>query len=70
MKDIHSPIRTEIKRLLQARGKSAEKVAYEVGMSKEFLYAYLRGQKKASLESLVKIADGLDVKLKDLLPDL
>jgi transcriptional regulator with XRE-family HTH domain len=70
MQDPHLQIRTRIKKLLQIRGKSAEKVAFEIGMSKEFMYAYLRGDKKASLESLIKIAEGLDVKLKDLLPDI
>jgi transcriptional regulator with XRE-family HTH domain len=70
MRDPHTHIRSTVKRLLQERGKSAEKLAYESDLSKEFVYAYLRGAKKASLESLIKIAEGLDVKLKDLLPDI
>jgi transcriptional regulator with XRE-family HTH domain len=71
MKKLHSHIRSTIKRLLRQRGISAEKLAYEVGISKGFIYGYLKGDEKhsnISVNTLALIADGLEVEVKDLLP--
>ena len=59
----------KIRLALKERGKSAERLALELGMSSSFLYAFLNGRKGITLETLVRIADGLDLKLKDLMPD-
>jgi len=42
MNKARKQVANRIKALLLARGISAEKLAYEVGMSKGFLYAFLR----------------------------
>jgi transcriptional regulator with XRE-family HTH domain len=71
MKKLHAHIRSRLKALLRQRGISAEKLAYSVGVSKGFIYGYLRGDEKhsnISLNVLYKLADGLDVTVKDLLP--
>jgi transcriptional regulator with XRE-family HTH domain len=71
MKKLHAHIRTTLKRLLRQRGISAEKLAYEVGVSKGFIYGYLKGDAKhgnISLNVLAKLAEGLEVEVKDLLP--
>lgn len=58
-----------LKRLLSAKGISAEKLAYEIGMSKGFLYAFLRGEKNMTIDSLERLAEGLDVKIRDFFPE-
>jgi transcriptional regulator with XRE-family HTH domain len=68
-KNIHSQIRKKIERLLKQRNKSAEKLAFEIGVSKSMVYGYLHGDHLAGVETLQKIAEGLEVKLKDLFPD-
>jgi len=70
MKNVHAHIRKTIKAHLESKGISAEKLAYESGVSKGFLYGYLAGtSKNISIDMLVMIAEGLEVPLKDLLPD-
>jgi|GEM_PF-6719393 len=71
MKKLHDHIRGQLKARLKAKGISAEKLAYEVGISKGFIYGYLKGDEKhrnISVTVLNKLAEGLDVSLKDLLP--
>ena len=71
MKKLHAHIRSRIKALLRQRGISAEKLAYEVGVSKGFIYGYLKGDAKhgnISLNTLHRLAEGLEVSVKDLLP--
>ena len=47
---------------------TAEKLAYEIGMSKGYLSNFLQGKKGISLDTLKRIADGLEVKVRDLFP--
>jgi transcriptional regulator with XRE-family HTH domain len=68
-KKLHGQIASRIRELLIQRGKSAEKLAYEIGISKQMLYYYLSGKRGARLETLEKISKGLDVRIKDLFPD-
>lgn len=68
MSNVHAKIAARIKVLLKEQGKSAEKLAFETGLSKSFLYRYLRGDVKAGVETLETVAKGLDVKLRDLFP--
>lgn len=56
-----------IQKYLNKRSKSAEKLAYEIGMSKSFIYEFLRGEKDMTLHYLQLIADGLEIDAKDLL---
>ena len=69
MKNLPKIVAKNIQKLLVERNKSAEKLAYEIGMSKSFVYEFLRGEKDMTLTSLQKVADGLDVEARDLLND-
>jgi transcriptional regulator with XRE-family HTH domain len=72
MKNPNVQIRAKIKALLKSKGKSAEKLAFESEVSKAFLYGYLAGAKNhadVGLKTLAKIAEGLEVSLKDLMPE-
>ncbi len=69
MQNPNSHIRKTIKILLAQKGISAEKLAYECGVSKGFLYGYLAGNSKnISVDILNKIASGLEVPLRSLFP--
>jgi len=71
MKNPNIHIRAKIKALLKDQGKSAEKLAFESEVSKAFVYGYLAGAKNhedVGIRTLAKLAEGLDVSLKDLLP--
>ena len=72
MRNPNVQIRAKIKALLKAKGISAEKLAFESDVSKAFLYGYLAGAKNhedVGVRTLAKIAEGLEVPLKDLMPD-
>ena len=72
MKNPNVHIRARIKALLKAKGISAEKLAFESEISKAFIYGYLENKPKhgdIGLSTLAKIAEGLEVPLKDLMPD-
>jgi transcriptional regulator with XRE-family HTH domain len=47
---------------------TAEKLAYEIGMSKGYLSDFLTGKKGIQIVTLERIAKGLEVKLRDLIP--
>lgn len=55
-----------IKTLREAKGISAEKLAYSCGLSKTALSYIERCLKEPKLSTLEKIAYGLDISLKDL----
>jgi transcriptional regulator with XRE-family HTH domain len=66
MKKSQTRVALNIRKLLAEKGKSAEKLAYEIAMSKAYLYNFLNGQKGILLENLDRIADGLDVDIEKL----
>ena len=71
MKNPNVHIRARIKALLKAKGISAEKLAFECDVSKAFLYGYLAGAKNhqdVGVRTLAKIAEGLEVELRELVP--
>ena len=55
-----------IRRILEKQNKAAVELAADLEMSESFLYAFLNGRKGVTLETLVRIADGLKVKVRDL----
>lgn len=59
-------VASRIKALLAQKGKSPERLALEIGMSKSYLYAFLSGKKDITIKSLQRIAEGLDVEVEDL----
>lgn len=72
MRNPNVQIRAKIKALLKTKGISAEKLAFESDVSKAFLYGYLAGAKNhadVGIKTLAKIAEGLEVPLKSLMPD-
>jgi transcriptional regulator with XRE-family HTH domain len=66
---INAEVAKRIRRFLKKKALSGEKLAYEIGMSKGYLSNFLRGKKGMSLETLERIAEGLEVPIKDLMPD-
>jgi transcriptional regulator with XRE-family HTH domain len=66
-KNLQTRITNKIKEKLTKEGKSPEKLAFEIGMSKSYLYAFLGGRKDIILKNLERIADGLEVDVKELL---
>ena len=67
VKKIQSKIVSRIQSLLAKKHWSAEKLAKEIGMSKSYIYAVIRYEKGIGLDTLERIAKGLDVKVKDLI---
>ncbi|GEM_PF-467805 len=55
-----------IAELAAKRRASIEKIAYEGGVSKGYLYDIVRGNGNPSLVILLRIAEALEVKLTDL----
>ncbi|MBX7147716.1 helix-turn-helix domain-containing protein [bacterium] len=53
--------------LTAKRGVSLEKVAYEGGVSKGYLYDLIRGKGNPSLLILSRISSSLEVEIKDLI---
>lgn len=65
---IYGQIAKKVKAELRRQGKTAEKLAYESDLSKALVYFLLAGKTRVSIHSLKKIADGLEVPLKNLIP--
>ena len=57
---------TRIRALIKARKTTAEKVAYESGISKSYLSAVLRCRKSPTIRILDRIAKTLEVDVKEL----
>jgi transcriptional regulator with XRE-family HTH domain len=67
MKNLSKKAVSNIKKLLSEQTKTPETLAYEISMSKSFMYDFLNGKSDISLHNLQKIADGLEVKADELL---
>lgn len=67
MKNLSRLVAKNIKRILAEQSKTAETLAYEIAMSKSFLYDFLKGNCDMSIGNLQKIAEGLEVDVKELL---
>ena len=67
MKNLPKKTAATIKKLLAEQNKTPETLAYEIGMSKSFMYDFLNGKSDISLGNLQKIADGLEVTADELL---
>lgn len=61
----NAKVASNIRKILTSKGKSAEKLAYEIGMSKAYMYDFLNGKKDIRLQNLQRIADGLDVGIEE-----
>ena len=69
MAKLSKSVAKRLKAVLKQRDKSAEKLALEIGMSTGFIYEFLNGKKDVSLTTLERIAEGLDVSPRDLMPE-
>ncbi|MCK5240822.1 helix-turn-helix transcriptional regulator [bacterium] len=67
MKNLPKKTAATIKKLLAEQNKTPETLAYEIGMSKSFMYDFLNGKSDICLRNLQKIADGLEVTADELL---
>lgn len=65
MKNLPSQVASKIKNMLMQQHKTAEKLAYEIGMSKGYLSEFLNGKKDITLKNLQRLAEGLDVDPKE-----
>jgi len=66
---VQAKVTANIRKILDRKGMSAERLAHETGMSKAYLYDFLNGNKDALLITLEKIANGLDVTVEDFFKD-
>jgi len=62
---IETKVAKIIRQHLKKKGMTQEKLAYEIGMSKGYLSNFLNGKKGMSLSTLQKLADGLQVGIKN-----
>jgi transcriptional regulator with XRE-family HTH domain len=69
MEKIYAEVAARLRRALKRQGKSAEKLAFEIGLSKAQMYFLLSGKRRVTLHTLERIAEGLEIKLRDLLPE-
>ena len=55
-----------IRKLIKHRATTAEQVAFVAGISKSYLSAVLRCKKSPTIKTLAKIAEALEVDIKEL----
>ncbi len=63
---IEKRLSDKIKILIKKQGITAEKVAFIAGISKSYLSAVLRCKKSPTVRTLAKIAEALEVDIKEL----
>jgi transcriptional regulator with XRE-family HTH domain len=66
---LHAHVARRIRDKLRAKGMSAEKLALEIEMSRGYIYEFLNGKKNITIDTLQRIADGLEIKIRDLFPE-
>ncbi|MCL5674492.1 MAG: helix-turn-helix transcriptional regulator [Candidatus Omnitrophica bacterium] len=64
--NIKKAIGIRIRELRKERGLSQENLAERAHLHPTYISSVERGERNISLESIKKIADGLDIKIKDL----
>lgn len=56
----------QVAKIRKSRGLSQEQLAYKCGFDRTYVGTIERGEKSATINSIVKIAQGLNITLKDL----
>ncbi|HIY47721.1 MAG TPA: helix-turn-helix domain-containing protein [Candidatus Alistipes faecigallinarum] len=56
----------QVAKIRKSRGLSQEQLAYKCGFDRTYVGTIERGEKSATINSIVKIARGLEITLKDL----
>lgn len=64
--DIKKEIGARIRQLRKEKGLSQENLAERAHLHPTYISSVERGERNVSLDSIKKIADGLNVKIKDL----
>ncbi len=67
MQDINKTVSENIRRFRQAKGLSQERLAFKAGLHRAYIGQIERGEKKIGLTNLEKIANALDLAVKDFL---
>lgn len=65
---VYRGIGQRIRKELERRDISAEKLAFEIDLGKSQLYLFLNGKRRVTIHTLERIAKGLEVSLRDLMP--
>lgn len=65
MKTIHRRLSANLKRLVKAKGYTAERLAFEAGINKGNLSRVISGNQGASLDLIQKLADTLEVDVSE-----
>ena len=55
-----------VRQIREAQGLSLRKLALMVGMDYKYLFSIEHGEANATIDVLAKIADGLNIELRDL----
>ncbi len=63
----HLELGERIQKLRKANNLTRDQLASKAGLSSKFLYEVERGRKGLSVESLIKIKEGLSCKYSDIL---
>lgn len=67
MRDLQQALGSTIRELRSRKGLSQESFADLVDLHRTYIGAVERGERNVSLQNLVRIAEGLDLSLSDLL---
>jgi len=70
MQEIQRNIARNLRRVMSDRGKSAEEFAEEISISKSALLQYLKGAANPTVDTLVVLAEGLEITPMELISDL
>ena len=68
MEDIRKLIGAQIRKLRKERGMSQEELGYRSGLHYTHIGAIERGEKNWSIDTLIKVAKGLNVIIVELFP--
>jgi transcriptional regulator with XRE-family HTH domain len=66
--DINEKVGFNIRRIREERGLSQEELASLAGLHRAYIGQIERGEKNIGLKNLQKIANALDINIKDILP--
>lgn len=65
MKSANDKVRANLKRMIHEKHTSGEKLAFESEVGKSILSRILRGKQNPSVEILEKLANALEIDIKD-----
>jgi len=68
--DICEQFGANLRRIRRKRGFTQEELAYRVGMDVSYLSELENGRKEPCLRKMTEIAQGLEIKLAELLRDI